>query len=58
MGELKERKREVLGAVEDGNELDDGVASVLGGHELGDGTTGSKGVCNGREIAVEVDTST
>ena len=58
MGELKERKREALGVVEDGNELDDGVAGVLGGPELGDGKTGSKGVCNGREIAVEVDTST
>ena len=44
--------------VEDGNELDDGVASVLGGPELGDGTIAPKGVCNGREIAVEVDSST
>ena len=58
MGELKERKREALGVVENGNELDDGVARVFGGPELDDGTTASKGVCNGKEIGVEVDTST
>ena len=29
MGELKERKQEVLGVVEDGNELDDGVAILI-----------------------------
>ena len=29
VGELKERKREVLGMVEDDNELDDGVAILI-----------------------------
>jgi hypothetical protein len=57
--ELKERKREALGLVAGGNEFDDGVAGVLGGPGLGDSTTGSKGVCNGRDsVAAQVDTST